>query len=331
MRYATVVASLILLTSLSVADPPDRCPTIIVSPSGFFSGGSFVIQTPNLYLGFSLPSSRPIIVQPGPWWRPHWRPSTVVVPSFFCIQGSSGPFSFLWCEPLDTSVVIIGRPVWYSPGLLVDPIRPSDPLGGWHSPLWQPGLMTFRLRNRSADEVAKLLNEARVLPDGRFAGLGDVLIASSPSLKTSGVRQQRIRELVAELDRSPGSSRAGSDFPRTWGVEVYRVHPRCPSCEPLGSETGLIFASLGLSGAHLIGKSEWMWQSQPFVQFRKGDCEVIVSGRPAGSEWRILLEGRIAGKALSEEGPVPKGRRPVVLLAREDRSAEGLVAFLTPR
>ncbi len=329
MRRLVLLLTGLLACAQLAADDRSRCGTIIISPGSFLSGGSFVVKTPNFFFGFSLPSSQTVVVTPRPFFRPH----AFIAPSFFCIQASSGPLSFLWCEPVDTSVVVIGRPLWWRPGFVVDPVFPFlDPPGGWHSPLVQPGFMTFRLRNRSAEEVAKLLNEARILPDGRFAGLGETLIVSAPSLLTSGVRQQRIRELVAQLDRSPGRSPTNAgDWPKTWSVEVYRIHERCPACELLKGDMGVVLASLGVEGNHLVGKAEWRWQAEPRIQLRQGDSEVTLSAQSVGNEWRVLLDGIAGGKPLRQEGPVPKVRRPVVLLARSDAGPDGLVAVLTPR
>ncbi len=324
-------------TTFAFADPdPSRC-IIVVPPLSFGSppSGNIVI-VPGLS-GIVLPgvviTSRPTISS---------RPSVIVPSGYFLVQFKSGNWTVVWVEPLKTNVVILGRPY-------VRPIRPYpfiapphyflyDPSVTygvpqiWHSPLLQPGVLVFRLKHRSAEEVAKLLNEARVVPDGQFSGIGNTLIVSAPSLATSGVQQSRLRDLIAALDR-PTEKTATSAPTRSqtqWRVEVYRAHMTvCASQENLPSDRAALLKISGYDCLHKLGETDWdPIRTDVLVKGEKFDARLIARKRTNG--WNFVLRGQLNGKSVEFEGQAPDSSQPILLVAPTKDEKEGLVFVLMP-
>ncbi|MCX7969856.1 MAG: hypothetical protein N3B10_15390, partial [Armatimonadetes bacterium] len=158
-----------------------RCLPVVllfaVSTVVFADPSRLIVLVPPLSIG--SPSTGNIVIVPGtasfvfpglvissqPIISP--RPTMVVPSGYFLVQYRSGNWTVVWCEPLKTNVVIIGRP--YVPYIRPKPsvispyfffFDPSVTYGVpqiWHSPTLQPGVLVFRLKHRSAEEVARLL------------------------------------------------------------------------------------------------------------------------------------------------------------------------------
>jgi hypothetical protein len=334
-RFLTV--ALLSVTTVAFADPdPSRC-IIVVPPLSFGSPSSGnIVIVPGLS-GIVLPgaiiASRPTISS---------RPTIIVPSGYFLVQFKSGNWTVVWAEPLKTNVIILGRPY-------VRPIRPYplvvpphyflyDPSVTygvpqiWHSPLLQPGVLVFRLKHRSAEEVAKLLNEARVVPDGQFSGMGNILIVSAPSLATSGVQQSRIRELIAALDQP--SDRTKTSVPSSsqirWRVEVYRAHTTvCASQENLSSERVALLKLSGYDCLHKLGETDWdPIRTDVLVKGEKVDARLIARKQTNG--WNFVLRGQLNGKPVEFEGQAPDSSQPILLVAPTRDEKEGLVFVLMP-
>ncbi|MEZ8218151.1 hypothetical protein B0813_001688 [Candidatus Fervidibacteria bacterium JGI MDM2 SSWTFF-3-K9] len=334
-RFLTV--ALLSVTTVAFADPdPSRC-IVVVPPLSFGSPSSGnIVIVPGLS-GIVLPgaiiASRPTISS---------RPTIIVPSGYFLVQFKSGNWTVVWAEPLKTNVIILGRPY-------VRPIRPYplvvpphyflyDPSVTygvpqiWHSPLLQPGVLVFRLKHRSAEEVAKLLNEARVVPDGQFSGMGNILIVSAPSLATSGVQQSRIRELIAALDQptEKATTPAPSSSQIRWRVEVYRAHTTvCASQENLSSERVALLKLSGYDCLHKLGETNWdPIRTDVLVKGEKVDARLIARKQTNG--WNFVLRGQLNGKPVEFEGQAPDSSQPILLVAPTRDEKEGLVFVLMP-
>jgi len=255
------------------------------------------------------------------------------------MQFQSGNFSITWCEPIKTSVLIIGRPLIRPTPFIILPhfIDPSVTYGVpqiWQSPILQPGVLFFRLKNRSAEEVAKLLNEARVVPDGQFSGIGNTLIVSAPSLATSGVQQSRIRDLIAELDKPTGSSSFTSSErtkPTLWQVEVYRAHlVTCASQENLPKDRDALVKLSGYSCAHKIGETLWNPSAQDVV-IKDNEIELRLKAAKQTNIWRLSLKGQVKGQPIEIEGEAPNTSQPILLVSPTADNKEGLVIAILPK
>ncbi len=347
-------AALIGFTLLSVASAeqePSRCPSWLV-PS---VGGTIVFTLPSGtgWLSVNFPLAQNFVVRPGVIMVPPLTTHPIVVApgGYFCVQFRSGNWTVVWCEPLRTNVVIVGRPYIRYVRPPVFPVRPpfaypllADPsvtLGlpqVWHSPFLQPGVLVFKLKHRSAEEVAKLLNDARVLPDGQFAGMGNILIVSAPSLAASGVQQSRLRDLIQALDQpaqSPSSSLAPSTSSTSaameWRVEVYRAHiTTCASQEQLPKERADLLALSGYPCVHKMGEGKWQLASQPQVFVRGEKVDLTLRAQPVTAGWRLTLTGRWQDQPVELDGQIPSSPQPVLLLPPSSEGKEALVLLLLP-
>lgn len=354
-----VILLLTLLAAVAIADHDRGRGFIIVQPGTIvrpFGGGTLFLQSPPLFFGGSFFTTSPFVTSPVFVTPPSFvtAPFFVTPSPFFCVQFTTGNFSFLWCEPLQTSVIIIGQPIGIRPLMFIDRTAPFadratafgragtmivDPLATfhapqvWHNPVFQPGIMTFRLRHRSADEVAKLLNEARVLPDGQFAGLGNLLIATSPSLATSGVQQSRIRDLVSALDKPVGTQSEQSTPPLsdlTFQVEVFRTHTAtCAAQESLPASRAALLRLVGYPCAHRIGEATWRLSAQDSVAVKGNGAEVTLRASKERADLRLSLDGKLGEKAVRQDGKAPVGKQPILLVAPTDGGKEAVVVLLT--
>ncbi len=313
--------------------------------------GRFIISVPTLNFGSPLAGSIVIFpsssgfVLPGAIIAP--RPiitsrSTVIVPSgYFLLQFQSGNWTVVWFEPLRTNVVIIGRPyIRYTrpTPLIISPyfFDPSVTYGLpqiWHSPIIQPGVLVFKLRHRSAEEVAKLLNEARIVPDGQFSGMGNILIVSAPSLATSGVQQSRLRDLIAELDK-PTNSSLPAFKERTqiqWQVEVYRAHSsNCPAQENLPTGRAELLKLSGYPCAHKIGETLWNPTTQD-VSVKGNEVDLKLTAVRQANSWKLSLKGQLKGQPVELEGEAPDASQPILLIAPVSDGKEGVVIAIFPK
>ncbi len=358
MRQGILVVLLTLLAAVAFADHNrSRC-VVVVQPGTFvqpFGGGTLFLQSPPLFFGGSFFTTSPFVTSPFVT-----RPSFVTAPlfvtpsPFFCAQFTTGNFSLLWCEPLQTSVVVIGQPIGIRPLMFIDRTAPFadratafgragtivvDPLGTffapqvWHNPVLQPGVMTFRLRHRPAEEVAKLLNEARALPEGQFVGLGNLLIATSPSLATSGVQQSRVRDLVSALDKPVGtqsekSKPSLSDL--ALRVEVFRAHAdACAEQESLPTSQATLLRLVGYPCAHPIGEATWRLSAQDSVAVKGNGAEVTLRASRERDDLRLSLDGRLGEKTVRQDGKAPFGKQPVILVAPAEGGKEAVIVLLT--
>ena len=344
------------LVSIAVADPePTQCPSglslpltgpiVVRSPlsSGWLKAGVPLAPTFVVIPGAIVPSpltTRPVVVAPG---------------GYFCVQFQSGNWTVAWCEPLRTNVVILGRPYiryvrepryfvrplfpFVRPPLLTYPliVDPSVTLGLpqiWHSPLLQPGVLVFRLKHRSAEEVAKLLNEARVLPDGQFAGMGNLLIVSAPSLATSGVQQSRLHDLIRALDQ-PTQSAPPTSSPAVsatgWRVEVYRAHPTtCASQAQLPEDRAPVLLLSGYPCVHKLGEGVWQPATQPRLFVKGEKVDLTLHAEPTASGWQLVLTGRWQDQPVHLDGHIPSLSQPVLLLPPTAEGKEAVVLLLLP-
>lgn len=323
------------VTTVAFADPDPSRFIIVVPPLSFGSPLSGNIVIIPGFGGTVLPgmtiASRPSFSS---------RPMLVVPGGYFLVQFRSGNFSVVWYEPLKTNVVILGRPyvrLVHPAPFAVSPYfyDPSVTYGIpqiWHSPLLQPGVLVFKLRHRSAEEVAKLLNDARVIPDGQFVGIGNILIVSSPSLATSGVQQSRIRDLIAILDQPPEKA-STSNSTRSqvrWEVEVYRAHPTvCASQKNSFPDRTTLLKLSGYNCFHKLGETNWdPMQSDILV---KGDeVDVRLQARKQLSGWYFALRGQLNGKPVEFEGQAPDSSQPILLVAPTSDEKESLIFVLMP-
>ncbi len=329
---------LLVGSTVALADPDPTRFIILVPP---FSIGSpttgNVIVVPGT-VGFVLPgaiiSSRPVISS---------RPTIIAPSGYFLVQFRSGNWTVVWCEPLRTNVVIIGRPyirpIRPTPFIISPYYFPFDPSVTygvpqiWHSPMLQPGVLVFRLKHRSAEEVAKLLNEARVVPDGQFSGMGNILIVSAPSLATSGVQQSRIRDLIAELDKPSGSTSPAPSNPTQtqWQVEVYRTHSAiCASQENLPKDRAELVKLSGYPCAHKIGETLWNPSTQD-VSVKGNEVDLKLRAEKRTNGWKLSLRGQIKGQPVELEGEAPDTSQPILLVAPVADGKEGLVIAILPR
>lgn len=331
-----ILPSIFLATWIAFAQSDQGRCIIFVPPLSFgsISKGEIVIFPSSS--GFVFPgaiiSSRPVIIS---------RPTIFVPGGYFLVQFRSGNWTLVWYEPLKTNVVIIGRPyvrpIVRPAPLVISPyfIDPSVTFGVpqiWHSPILQPGVLMFRLKNRSAEEVAKLLNEARVVPDGQFSGIGNILIVSAPSLATSGVQQSRIRDLIAELDKPIGSSSflQSSRKQAYWQVEVYRAHSStCAAQENLQKEQAELLKLSGYSCAHKIGETLWNPATQD-VSVKSNEVELQLKAARQTNRWLLSLKGKIKGQNVEIEGEAPDTSQPILIVAPIDDGKEGLVVTILP-
>jgi len=316
---------IILVPPFSIGSPTTGNIIVVPGTIGFVSPGTIISSRP--FVPFPVVSSRPAIIVPN---------------GYFIVQFQSGNWTVVWCEPLRTNVVIIGRPY-------IRPIRPTplvvspyffDPSVThgipqiWHSPILQPGVLVFRLKNRSAEEVAKLLNEARVVPDGQFSGMGNILIVSAPSLATSGVQQSRIRDLIAALDKP---SESGSPTPTTrsetqWQVEVYRTHSvACASQENLPSDRTELLKLSGYPCAHKIGETLWNPTTQGDVVVKGREIDLRLKATKRATGWQFSLKGQVKGQSVELEGEAPDTSQPILLIAPVSDGKEGLVIAILPK
>lgn len=310
----------ILVPPLSIGSPTTGNIVIFPGATGFVFPGAIIPSRPTL-------SSRPVMVVPG---------------GYFLLQFRSGNWTVVWCEPLRTNVVIIGRPYIrpiYPAPLVISPYfsDPSVTYGVpqiWHSPILQPGVLIFRLKHRSAEEVAKLLNEARVVPDGQFSGVGNILIVSAPSLATSGVQQSRIRDLIAELDKP---SESGSSVPsdRTqveWQVEVYRAHSvTCTSRENLPSDRAELVKLSGYPCTHKIGETLWNPKTQGDVIVKGKEIDLRLKATKRLTGWQFSLKGQVKEQPVELEGETPDASQPILLVTPVTDGKEGLVIAILPK
>ncbi|MCS7193067.1 MAG: hypothetical protein NZ937_08815 [Armatimonadetes bacterium] len=333
MKILSLSLILLLLVLTFAFGQSDRSRCVILLPPlsfGSLSTGSIVIvpSSGGLIFPGSISTLRPpLMLHP-----------TVVLPAggFFCFQLQGSNWSITWCEPLKTNVVIIGRPLIrpfiISPGFF-DPSVTYGVPQIWHSPILQPGVLTFRLRNRSAEEVAKLLNEAKVVPDGRFSGVGNILIVSAPSLATSGVQQSRIRDLIAELDKP---DRKNSSLPSDrkqvqWQVEVYRAHSsNCIAQENLPSDRMALVKLSGYPCAHKIGETLWKPETQE-VLIKSEGVDLSMKAAKQTSGWRFSLKGQVKGQPTELESEAPETSQPILLIAPISDEKEGLIIAILPK
>ncbi|MCX7968915.1 MAG: hypothetical protein N3B10_10600 [Armatimonadetes bacterium] len=336
-RWLPLALSLLVSATVAFSDPEPSRFIILVPPFSIGSPttGSIVVIPGTA--GFVFPGaiifSRPIISS---------RPSVVVPSGYFFVQFQSGNWTVVWCEPLRTNVFIVGRPfirpIRPTP-LVVSPyfFDPSIPYGVpqiWHSPMLQPGVLVFRLKHRSAEEVARLLNEAKVVPDGQFSGMGNILIVSAPSLATSGVQQSRIRDLIAELDK-PSSSSSSNPIDRKgveWQVEVYRAHSvTCTVKENLPSDRAALVKLSGYPCAHKIGETLWNPTAQGDVIVKGSEIDLRLKATKHSTGWRFSLKGQVKGQTVELEGEVPDTSQPILLLAPTAEDKEGVVIAILPK
>lgn len=314
---------IIVLPSLSFGSPSSGNIVIVPGTGGLVFPGFVITSRPVI-------STRPIITS---------RPTVVVPGGYFLVQFRSGNWTVVWYEPLKTNVVILGRPFVRPTPLFLSPyfFDPSVTFGVpqiWHSPFLQPGVLIFKLRHRSAEEVAKLLNEARVVPDGQFVGIGNTLIVSAPSLATSGVQQSRIRDIVSALDqplekttRSPSSP-----SPTQWQVEVYSVHSTvCSDQMKLPSDRALLVKLSGYDCAHKLGETNWNPISREDVVVKGEKVDVRLQARKLSSGWQFTLKGQFNSKPIEFEGQAPDTSQPILIVAPTTDLKEGLVLVLVPR
>ncbi len=337
------LTALLLSVSLGAAsaDPdPSRCLPIP-------SSGSVVIVNP--FGTGTLPFSSGIVIVPGMGvtMRPlYWSQPIVALPGgYFYVRFQSGNWTVVWLEPLRTNVVVVGRPylryprplywappIYWAPPTLLDPSVTLGIPQVWHSPFLQPGVLIFRLKHRSAEEVAKVLNEAKVLPDGQFVGMGNILIVSAPSLATSGVQQSRLRDLIQALDQpteprpSPTTITTGQ-----WRLEVYRVHPAtCVANEPIAPDRAPLLELSGYRCAHKIGEGTWDPNTQPKV-FLKGDkVDLTLQGQRTRSGWRLSLTGQWHDQKVQLDEEVPSLSQPMLLVPPLAEGKEAFVLLLLP-
>lgn len=390
MRQLSIAFALALVANVAFAQSNRNRFVIAFQPGTVvrpFGGGTLSLRMPPLFFGgssFSYPfgssSFTTFGIAPSSWMAPtFWIAPTFIAPQpFICLQFRVGNFLLLWCEPLQTSVVIIGRPFWWGP-MVIDPLAPGadratvfgrsglrtdpggmvidplahgaeratafgrsgliivDPIAAssfpqiWHNPLLQPGVMTFRLRHRSAEEVAKLLNESRILPFGRFVGLGDLLIASDPGLATSGVQRSRIRDIISALDK-PIKSPATQPSSLTFHVEVFRTHAAtCASQERLSSERATLLRLVGYPCAHPIGEADWRLSDSETLEVKGNEVEAILQAKMEGNLLRLSLNGKLGDKTVKQEGTTTLGKRPIIIVAPADSNSEALIGILTAK
>lgn len=374
-----ILAWLVVSASFALADQDrSRCvvviggnrPVVVTSSTTLFGLGSvpIVVTTQPFIASCPFVVTQPVVAAP-----------VFVTPSFFCVQFAKGNFSLLWCQPLQTSFVIVG-PLGFSsamfidrtapfadratafgragttlvgPGLFVDRTAPSsdratafgragttmviDPsvtFGTpqiWHNPLLQPGMQVFQLRYRSADEVAQALNASRILPDGQFVGIGNLLLATAPSLAVSGVQQSRLRDLIAALDQ-PTAKPSGGSSEVSFRVELFRAHgTTCARQEALPSDKSTLLRTIGYPCGHRLGEANWRLSAQDAMSFRAEASEVTLKARRDGDHWLLTLEGKLGDQSVRQEGKVPIGKQPIVLIAPTKEGKEALIALLTPQ
>jgi len=308
---------IIVLPPLSIGSPTTGNLVIIPGTSGIVFPGTIITSRPII-------SSRPIVVAPS---------------GYFVVQFKSGNWSIVWCEPLKTNVVILGRPYvrpiqpvpWVVSPYYIDP---SITLGMpyiWHSPLLQPGVLVFRLRHRSAEEVAKLLNDARVVPDGQFVGMGNILIVSAPSLATSGVQQSRIRDLIAAIDQPTEKSTSAAPLRSQvqWRVEVYRTHATtCASQDKLPADRTALLKLSGYECAHKIGETVWNPTSQGDVIVKGEKVDLRLQAKKLAEGWQFALKGQFNGQKVELDGQAPDTSQPILLVTPVGDGKEGLVILL---
>ncbi|GBC98408.1 hypothetical protein HRbin17_00920 [bacterium HR17] len=373
MRLLSVCAAAVLTTSLALADHDrNRC-VVIVTPSvvrplvgsAVFWGGFPAVTAP--VIGGTFVTT-PLLVTPAP---------------FFCVQFATGNLSLLWCEPLQTGVVIIGQPFRFpsrmfidrtapfadratafgragttlvGPGTAIDQTTPLsdratafnragttivvDPVVTfgtpqvWQNPLLQPGVQVFQLRHRSADEVAQILNRSGILPDGQFVGMGDILIASAPSLATSGVQQSRLRDLIATLDK-PTAAPSQSQSPLsaiTFRVEVFRAHATaCAAQEQLPRDRLTLLQTLGYPCAHRVVETQWRPAVQDTLTVKTDSVEVTLRSRSDTAGIVLTLNGKLGDRRVQQEGKTPIGKQPIALIAPTSDGKDTVIVLLTPQ
>jgi len=379
-QFAFAIACLVVSASLALADHDrNRCvvivgggnrPVVVTSSTTLFGlGGVPVVVTTTPFI-----ASCPVIVT-----QPFVTTPVFVTPSFICAQFTTGNFSLLWCQPLQTSFVIVGpfgfpsamfldRTAPFSdratafgragttlvgPGLFLDRTAPSsdratafgragttivlDPASAfgtpqiWQNPLLQPGVQVFQLRHRSADEIAQTLNASRILPDGQFVGIGNLLIASAPSLAVSGVQQSRLRDLIATLDQ-PTAKPSGTSSEVSFRVELFRAHSAtCAHQETLPSDKSTLLRTIGYPCGHPLGEANWRPATQDALSLKADAAEATLKAKQDGDRWLLTLEGKLGDQSVKQEGKVPIGKQPIVLIAPTTGSKEALIALLTPQ
>ncbi len=341
----------VLLSGVALADH-NRSRCIIVFPSSPFVSPTIIAGSD--FIEFARPVIPGAVILPGTvvTTRPFIAPPVVVASGgFFCAQFQSGNWSLLWCEPLRTNVVIIGRPciryvrpvpfLFHSSPFVVPVIDPSIVSGApsiWHSPILQPGTLVFRLRHRSAEEVAKVLNEARVLPDGQFAGMGNILIVSAPSLATSGVQQSRLRDLVSALDQ-PAEKPTQSSTPQSsvqpkeiqWRVEIYHASVTPPiSQERLPSDRARLLELSGYKGAHKAGEGTWSPTKQGKLSITGDGTNLTLQAQPMQAGWQFHLSGTWRNQPVQLDGQTPNLDDPILLIAPLKNGDEAVLILLLP-
>lgn len=391
-KFAFVLAWLTVSASFVLSDNgPKRCivilgsgqPVITSSASFFgFGGAPIIVASPVSGTQPFVVGNQPFIVGSRPFviTQPIVTAPILIIPSpFFCVQFTTGNFSLLWCEPLKTSIVIVG-PFGFSsqmfidrsapfadratafgragtaavgPGLFVDRTAPSsdratafgrasttiviNPVTSfetpqvWHNPILQPGVQVFQLRHRPADEVAQALNAGRILPDGQFVGVGNLLIATAPSLAVSGVQQSRLRDLISTLDQ-PTTKPSSTSSAVFFRVELFRAHPAaCARQELLPSSKSTLLGTLGYPCGHRLGEASWQPTSQDALSLKIDTVEVTLKAKRDNDRWLLALEGKLGEQTVKQEGKVPVSRQPVVLIAPTTDSKEALIALLIPQ
>lgn len=334
-RCLPLVLSLVTVTIASADPTSGRFIIVLPSPSfGSPSTGNIVIVPGTK--SFIFPG---VIISSRPTTSSH---PTVVVPSgYFLVQFQSGNWTIVWCEPLKTNVVIVGRPLIrpyylgpvFAPPLLFDPSVTYGVPQIWHSPILQPGVLVFRLKHRSAEEVARLLNEARVVPDGQFSGIGNILIVSAPSLATSGVQQSRIRDLIAALDQptEKSSSTVPNPSPVQWQVEFYRAHlEKCVSQENLHPDRKSLLDLSGYKCAHKLGETLWNPTTQGDVIVKGERIDVRVQAKRVSTGWQFTVKGKFNGQPIEFEGQAPEVSQPTLLVVPTPEGKDGLVIIMAP-
>lgn len=324
----------VLLSGVALADH-DRSRCIIVFPSSPF-------VSPTIFARPVIPGA---VILPGTFVTtcPFIAPPVVVAKGgFFCAQFQSGNWSLLWCETLRTNVVIIGRPFLFRPSPFAVPVIDPSIVSGapsiWHSPILQPGTLVFRLRHRSAEEVAKVLNEARVLPDGQFAGMGNILIVSAPSLATSGVQQSRLRDLVSALDQ-PAEKPTQSSTPQSsvqpkeiqWRVEIYHASVTPPiSQERLPSDRPRLLELSGYKGAHKAGEGTFNPTKQGKLSITGDGTNLTLQAQPVQAGWQFHLSGTWRNQPVQLDGQTPNLDDPILLIAPLKNGDEAVLILLLP-
>jgi hypothetical protein len=60
-------------------------------------------------------------------------------------------------------------------------------------------------------------------------------------------------------------------------------------------------------------------------------AEATLKAKQDGDRWLLTLEGKLGDQSVKQEGKVPIGKQPIVLIAPTTGSKEALIALLTPQ